>query len=146
MSSIPSAFSLWILAVASHETARQCHLRYGNMTFVLDPHLVSVVVPTRSSAGIIDHDKGEVRYLDACRKTGNFVKGLCRLTLKPGAGTSRRAAFDRPYLSKPILPTGPLGAGLLALKTGERVSVTVISTRHHLPPRRRGLGTTMSRA
>jgi arabinofuranan 3-O-arabinosyltransferase len=72
---------------------------------------------------MIDHDEGQVRYFDACRKKGYYAEGLRRFTLKHGAGTMGKAAFDRPYLHKPRALLNPLGAGLVALKAGELVSV-----------------------
>ncbi len=72
---------------------------------------------------MIDHDEGQVRYFDACRKKGYYADGLRRFTLKHGAGTMGKAAFDRPYLRKPRALVSPLGAGLVALKAGELVSV-----------------------
>jgi hypothetical protein len=111
------------------------------MTFVLDALGVREVVPMRF-AGTIDHDGWLARYVNACRKKSHPAKGFSRFTLKHGAGTISKAAFDRPYLGPPMALTSPFGAGLLALEAGERVSIT----RNQIPPRPRGPAATGSRA
>ncbi len=85
--------------------------------------------PVMRIEAMIDHDEGHVRYFDACRKKGYYAEGLRRFTLKHGAGTIGKAAFDRPYLRRPRTLVCPLGAGLVALKAGELVSVTTAIAR-----------------
>jgi glycosyltransferase involved in cell wall biosynthesis len=83
-----------------------------------------------------DHDEGQVRYFDACRKKGYYAEGLRRFTLKHGAGTMGKAALDRPYLRKPRALVSPLGAGLVVLKAGELVSIAMTIARKQLLARR----------
>ena len=85
---------------------------------------------------MIDHDEGQVRYFDACRKKGYYAEGLRRFTLKHGAGTMGKAALDRPYLRKPRVLVSPLGVGLVALKAGELVSTATTIARKQLLVRR----------
>jgi hypothetical protein len=114
---------------------------YGNLT---GPEDWDLTIPSRHLGPVerieamINHEEGQVRYLDACRKKGRCVKGLRRFTLKHGADTMGRAAFGRPYPCKPVALKSPLGARLVALKAGELVSVTVTITRNQLSAWPRG--------
>jgi glycosyltransferase involved in cell wall biosynthesis len=74
----------------------------------------------------IDHDEGRVRYLDACRKKGSYAEGIVRFAAKH-RGAAWNSLLDRPYLRRPwkLLRRPHLGAGLLALKTGEATAVAL---------------------
>jgi glycosyltransferase involved in cell wall biosynthesis len=72
----------------------------------------------------IDHDEGQVRYLEACRKKGYYAEGLRRYVAKRGMGAVRDIAA-RPWLGQPARLVTPLGVGLIALKVGEAVAVSI---------------------
>jgi glycosyltransferase involved in cell wall biosynthesis len=74
----------------------------------------------------IDHDEGRVRYLQACRKKGGYAEGIARFAAKH-RGAAWSSLLDRPYLRRPwrLLAEPRLGAGLVALKTGEAAAVAV---------------------
>ncbi|MGO9198162.1 MAG: glycosyltransferase family 2 protein [Acidimicrobiales bacterium] len=80
---------------------------------------------------VIEHDEGRVHYFDAVRKKGYYAPGLQRFATKHGTAVLRQSA-NRPWLRQPRALCSPLGAGLIALKTGEAVSVTATLLRSNL--------------
>src|SRR5581483_8446397 len=82
------------------------------------------IATTARIAALIDHDEGRVRYLEACRKKGGYAPGIARFAAKH-RGAAWTSLLDRPYLRRPwrLLAQPRLGAGLVALKTGEATAV-----------------------
>jgi len=74
----------------------------------------------------IDHDEGRLRYLDACRRKGAYAQGIARFAAKH-RGAAWSSLLDRPWLRRPwrLLDDPALGAGLVALKTGEATAVAL---------------------
>jgi len=91
----------------------------------LGRRVARIATCARIDAGI-DHDEGRVRYLEACRKKGGYAEGIARFAAKH-RGAAWSSLLDRPYLRRPwrLLADPRLGAGLVALKTGEATAVAV---------------------
>lgn len=70
----------------------------------------------------IDHDEGNLRFFEACRKKAYYAPGLRRYVAKRG-GAALRDATNRPWLCRPWQLLSLHGAGLLALKAGEMTAV-----------------------
>ncbi len=87
--------------------------------------------PVARIEAYVDHDEGQVRYLDAVRKKGYYAPGLQRFASKHGTAVLRRSA-NRPWLRQPRAMCSSLGAGLIALKAGEALAVAVTLMRSNL--------------
>lgn len=70
----------------------------------------------------INHDEGQVRYLEACRKKAYYAQGLRRYFTKHGIHSAQEW-LRRPWLRRPRELMCLKGAGLIALKTGETIAV-----------------------
>lgn len=89
--------------------------------------------PLARTEARIRHDEGTLRYLEACRKKAYYASGLVAFARKHGTG-QLASALDRPYIRQPwrlAYPHPLLGAALVALKTGESVSVGLSALREH---------------
>lgn len=82
----------------------------------------------------IDHDEGNVRYVDACRKKGYYADGLRRFGAKHGS-RGLGPVLRRPWMRQPARLATPLGLGLLALKGGEASAVACALVRENLASR-----------
>lgn len=72
----------------------------------------------------IEHDEGQVRYIDACRKKAYYADGLRRYAESRGRKSIVSHLLQRPWLRKPhLLLRSPYGPGVMALKTGESIAV-----------------------
>lgn len=71
---------------------------------------------------LIEHDEGHLSYLTACRKKAYYAEGLRRFIKKHGIAAAGRA-IDRPYFRQPWQLFCRYGIGLIALKSGEALSV-----------------------
>jgi GT2 family glycosyltransferase len=92
---------------------------------------VRAVAPVTRIRSVILHHEGRVRYLAHCRKKGSYAAGLRSFVALHGR-SGLRAALDRPYLHAPwklLWPHPVLGAGVVAMKLGEVVSVAIALTR-----------------
>jgi CelD/BcsL family acetyltransferase involved in cellulose biosynthesis/GT2 family glycosyltransferase len=90
------------------------HLRVGQITSVARIH------------GVISHDESSLRFLDRCAKKAYYAPGLRVFAHKHGSAALKSAVLDRPYVRHPwrlVYPHPLLGAGLVALKSGELVAV-----------------------
>ncbi len=94
----------------------------------------------RTSSAII-HLEGAPTYLQCCAKKGGYAAGIRAFARKHGVAALGRAA-RRPYLEAPwrlVWPHPLLGAGLVALKSGEAVAVAWRLARDPLETRRLGV-------
>ncbi|MBV8193908.1 MAG: glycosyltransferase [Candidatus Dormibacteraeota bacterium] len=75
---------------------------------------------------LIEHDEGQLTYLQACGKKGAYAAGVARFADK-NPGALWRILLHRPYIRHPwlLLDQPRLGAGLIALKLGEAMAVVV---------------------
>lgn len=76
-------------------------------------------------AARVGHDEGHISYRQACAKKASYAGGIEAFAAKNGWG-ALVSALDRPYLRRPwslVVPRPLLGAGVVALKLGEAVSV-----------------------
>lgn len=87
--------------------------------------------PIARTVASIDHDEGHVRYFDSVRKKGYYAPGLQRFAKKHGTAVLAQSA-SRPWLRQPKAMCSPLGAGLVALKAGETVSVVSTLVRSNI--------------
>ena len=87
---------------------------------------VAQIGVTARIAAHVDHDEGALRYLDACRKKGRYAAGIARFAAKH-RGAAWSSLIDRPWLRQPwrLLDDPALGAGLVALKSGEATAVAL---------------------
>ena len=73
----------------------------------------------------IDHHEGRVTYRAACAKKGRYAGGILAFSRKQGTRSLGRL-LSRRYLRQPwllLVPHPLLGAGLVALKSGESLAV-----------------------
>ena len=82
------------------------------------------LAPVARIAAVIEHDEGTIGYLDACRKKAYYAEGVRRYVAKQGVSALRQAS-RRPWLCQPRKLLNWRGAGLIALKAGEALAVTV---------------------
>jgi arabinofuranan 3-O-arabinosyltransferase len=89
---------------------------------------LDIRVRARGTVGRIDapieHDEGEVKFLDACKKKAYYATGYSSFLAEHGKSKMLKIALDRPYIRSPQLLFNALGAGLIALKVGEAVAMT----------------------
>ncbi|MHB1520706.1 MAG: glycosyltransferase family 2 protein [Ferrimicrobium sp.] len=83
---------------------------------------------------VILHHEGRVRYLAACRKKGYYGVGLLRFVSKHGA-SAFVGMSHREWLKHPRAMCTSLGLGLVALKSGESLSVIAAVVRARLAMR-----------
>ncbi len=93
------------------------------------------VTPVARIDAWIDHDEGNVRYVDACRKKGYYADGLRRFGAKHGS-RGLGPVLRRPWMRQPARLATPLGLGMLALKGGEASAVVCALVRENLASRR----------
>lgn len=94
--------------------------------FALD-RTVRALGPIGRTTSIIKHDEGELRYLDACRKKARYANGMMSYSRLYGQGSLRSFLFQRSYLRAPfkLMRRPTLGLGVIALKCGESVAVSL---------------------
>jgi len=86
--------------------------------------------PVARVSAVIHHDEGRVEFLDACRKKGYYAPGMRRYIAKRGIGAVRTFA-NRPWLRHPAKLLSTQGAGLLALKAGEAITICWVLAHAH---------------
>ena len=83
------------------------------------------IAPLARTSGAISHLEGAPTYLQCCAKKAGYAAGIQAFARKHGVAALGRAA-RRPYLEAPwrlVWPHPLLGAGLVALKSGEATAV-----------------------
>ena len=83
------------------------------------------LAPVARTGASIAHDEGNLGYLAACHKKAHYAVGVRRYLAKHGT----RAFLDasrRPWLSRPWKLANRRGAGLLALKAGEAMTIVAV--------------------
>ena len=83
------------------------------------------LAPVARTAASIAHDEGSLGYLAACRKKAHYAVGVRRYLVKHGP-RAFLAASRRPWLSRPWRLASRKGAGLLALKAGEAMTMVAV--------------------
>lgn len=78
----------------------------------------------RTDARIL-HDEGPLGYRQACRKKASYAEGIAEYARARGTASLWRFLAARPYLHRPwlLLSRPGLGAGVVALKSGETLAV-----------------------
>lgn len=79
------------------------------------------------TSSIIRHDEGELRFISACRKKARYAVGMASYSRIYGRNQLGSFLLGRSYLRNPLkLMRRPLlGVGVLALKSGEIVAVSI---------------------
>ncbi len=83
------------------------------------------LAPLARTSGAISHLEGAPTYLQCCAKKAGYAAGIQAFARKHGVAALGRAA-RRPYIEAPwclVWPHPLLGAGLVALKSGEAAAV-----------------------
>ena len=86
---------------------------------------VRKLAPVARTKASIAHDEGNLGYLEACRKKAHYAVGVRRYLAKRGPQALLVASM-RPWLSRPWRLANRRGTGLLALKTGETVTIAAV--------------------
>lgn len=86
---------------------------------------VALLGPLARTTARILHDEGPLRYRQACRKKASYAEGMAAYARTRGARSLWRFLVARPYLHRPwrLLSRPTLGAGVVALKSGETLAV-----------------------
>lgn len=91
------------------------------------------LAPVARTVALIEHDEGSIGYIDACRKKAYYADGLRRYVAKRGLAAVQQAG-RRPWMRQPRRLVNRYGVGLVALKAGEALAVSVALLRSGREP------------
>ncbi len=83
------------------------------------------LAPVARTDASIAHDEGSLGYLEACSKKAHYAIGVRRYLAKRGPQALLEAS-RRPWLSRPWRLANRRGIGLIALKTGEALTIVAV--------------------